>query len=90
MAMKARRKALGLTQQDLADKSGLSLITVNQIERLNRSAEARSLDKIALGLDSSVLEMCATGNLLQVESNQTSRANLARNLRRIRKEKGFS
>lgn len=51
--IKARRSLLGLTQQDLADYSGLSLRLIKQIEAGNGNPSMSTLSKIAdaLGLE---------------------------------------
>lgn len=51
--IKARRSLLGLTQQDLADYSGLSIRLIKQIEAGNGNPSMSTLSKIAdaLGLE---------------------------------------
>jgi transcriptional regulator with XRE-family HTH domain len=44
------REERGLSQQGLADASGVNKATINQIERGRRSPNARTLDKLAAAL----------------------------------------
>lgn len=45
--VRAFRKLKGLTQQELADRSGISLAVLGAVERGNRRSEDQILDKIA-------------------------------------------
>lgn len=45
--IRAFRKLKGLTQQELADRSGISLAVLGAVERGNRRSEDKILDKIA-------------------------------------------
>jgi transcriptional regulator with XRE-family HTH domain len=45
------REERGLTQQGLADASGVNKATINQIERGRRSPNLETLEKLATGLD---------------------------------------
>ncbi|WP_226584237.1 helix-turn-helix domain-containing protein [Acuticoccus sediminis] len=49
-AIQRRRKALGLTQTDLADKAGLRQATISEIER-GEGARLESLMRILAALD---------------------------------------
>lgn len=55
--LRAIRKAQGLTQQDLADRSGLARPTVNQIERDALAVGSKRLARLAAALGVSVLEL---------------------------------
>ena len=55
IALKSRREELGLTQEALAQKSGVNRMTINKIEKLNRAA---SLDLIFKLLDCLGLKIC--------------------------------
>lgn len=52
--VKERRDLRGLTQQELADKAGLSKVTIGQIERGNAEPSTGTLSKIAQALDCSI------------------------------------
>ncbi|GGH39517.1 helix-turn-helix domain-containing protein [Paenibacillus segetis] len=55
--IRAFRKLKGYTQQELADKSGVSLALLGAMERGNRRVEDQILDKIANILDVSLSEL---------------------------------
>lgn len=55
--IRAFRKLKGYTQQELADKSGVSLAVLGAMERGNRHAEDQILNKIANILDVSLSEL---------------------------------
>ena len=48
---KRRRHEMGLSQQDLANRAGLSLQTINQIERGRHRPRPRTLVTLAQALD---------------------------------------
>ena len=56
--IKKRRKELKMTQQDLADKSGLSLNFIGKIEVAFSKPSLDALIDIADALDISVSELC--------------------------------
>ncbi|MEK4508081.1 MULTISPECIES: helix-turn-helix domain-containing protein [Paenibacillus] len=55
--IRAFRKLKGYTQQELADKSGVSLAILGAMERGNRHPEDRILNKIADILNVSLSEL---------------------------------
>jgi len=55
--IRAFRKLKGYTQQQLAEKTGLSLVLIGSIERGNRKATPQIVDKIALALGISSQEL---------------------------------
>lgn len=57
--LRAFRKLKGFTQQELADKTGISLAVLGSIERGNRTAEQDILDTIAhaLGITTQELQL---------------------------------
>lgn len=55
--IRAFRKLKGYTQQELADRAGLSLAVLGAVERGNRGFEDQILDKIANVLEVSVQEL---------------------------------
>ena len=52
-----RRKALGLTQQELADRLGIAATNISSIERGEQNLTIRTLAKLADVLDVSVGEL---------------------------------
>ncbi len=55
--IKARRKALGLTQTDLADRSNVSKAMICDVEAGKKNPTIRLLGQIAAGLDCSISEL---------------------------------
>ncbi len=55
--VRAFRKLKGLTQQELADRSGISLAVLGAVERGNRRSEDQILDKIASVLEIPIEEL---------------------------------
>ena len=52
--IRARRKELNMTQEDLAEKSGLSRITISQLENKKRVPSLDALIRIGTALDLSL------------------------------------
>lgn len=66
--IRARRKALDLTQAELADRSGLSQMSVSLFENDRRNPSLGTLDVLAVHLK------CSTSDLLRVrEEDQHGR-----------------
>ncbi|WP_422659045.1 helix-turn-helix domain-containing protein [Paenibacillus sp. EC2-1] len=59
--IRAFRKLKGLTQQDLAARTGISLAVLGAIERGNRRTEEQILVKIAEALDITIQELKERG-----------------------------
>ncbi|ANY73571.1 helix-turn-helix domain-containing protein [Paenibacillus ihbetae] len=59
--IRAFRKLKGLTQQELAERTGISLAVLGAVERGNRKAEEQVLAKIAEVLEISLQELKAEG-----------------------------
>lgn len=59
--IRAFRKLKGLTQQELAERTGISLAVLGAVERGNRKAEEQILAKIAKVLGISLQELKARG-----------------------------
>lgn len=57
LRIRAFRKLKGYTQQDLADRVGISLAVLGAVERGNRRLEDQILDKIAMVLGVGVAEL---------------------------------
>jgi transcriptional regulator with XRE-family HTH domain len=57
--VKRLRKAQALSQEELADRSGLDRTYISQIERAVKNATFVSLDKIAQGLGVPLTELVA-------------------------------
>ncbi|MBY9082534.1 helix-turn-helix transcriptional regulator [Paenibacillus sp. HN-1] len=55
--IRAFRKLKGYTQQELADRAGISLAVLGAVERGNRRSEDQILDKIAMVLGVGVDEL---------------------------------
>lgn len=60
-SVRAHRRAAGFTQEDLADKLGVSTQWVSEVERGNGTASLDFLYKLAEVLDTSVSELVRTG-----------------------------
>jgi transcriptional regulator with XRE-family HTH domain len=58
-AVRARRLALGLSQEDLAHKAGLDRTYISGIERGVRNPTLKTADRIAHALGSSLRELLA-------------------------------
>ncbi len=58
-AVKCRREALGLTQEDLAEKAGVHRTYLSDIERGSRNLSLRNIERLALALGLSLSELFA-------------------------------
>ena len=88
--LRKRRVMLGLTQQEVAEKSGVSLVTVNQVEGLKRNADLATLEKIASALDTSLNALSAQANGSVDKAKHVSRKILSENIKQLREEYGLS
>lgn len=68
-SVRAHRRAAGLTQEDLADKLGVSTQWVSEVERGNGTASLDFLYKLADVLDTSVSELVRTGEDIPVDND---------------------
>ncbi|CAM4517544.1 transcriptional regulator [Paenibacillus macerans] len=59
--IRAFRKLKGLTQQQLAEKTGVSLAVLGAVERGNRRPDEQILQKIADALNVELAELTAEG-----------------------------
>ena len=57
--IKRLREAQGISQEELADRSGLHRTYVSQVERAVKNATIQSLDRIARGLGVPLTELVA-------------------------------
>jgi transcriptional regulator with XRE-family HTH domain len=57
--IRRRRLALGLTQEDLAGRSGVTVMCINHLECGRRSVKLETVERICEGLDISVTELLA-------------------------------
>lgn len=91
LAMKHRRRQLSLTQAQVADRAGVSLVTVNQIEGLKRTdPEMVSLENIAHALDYNVEDMIILGRKMASFDVEDFRLAVGAELRKIRESRGLS
>jgi transcriptional regulator with XRE-family HTH domain len=63
-AVKVRREALGLTQEDLAEKAGIHRTYLSDVERGTRNLSLVNIERLAEGLSIRLSELFAA-----VESN---------------------
>ncbi|WP_324607963.1 helix-turn-helix domain-containing protein [Paenibacillus durus] len=61
--IRAYRKLKGYTQQELADRAGISLAVLGAAERGNRCLEDQILDKIAIVLEVGVKELTDSSSI---------------------------
>ena len=80
-----------MTQQQVSDKSGVSLPTVNQVEVMKRAEpDISTLEKLAAALNSTVADMLVEGQRILEYDSTFIRTVLARNVRDLRLELGLS
>ena len=58
-AVKVRREALGLTQEDLADKAGIHRTYLSDVERGTRNLSLVNIERLAAGLSILMSELFA-------------------------------
>ena len=58
-AVKVRREALGLTQEDLADKAGIHRTYLSDVERGTRNLSLVNIERLAAGLAIRMSELFA-------------------------------
>ncbi len=63
--IKAARKSRGLTQKQLAEKSGLAVVTIQQYERNLRQPRLENIKKIALALNMLTDDLLSPVNILE-------------------------
>jgi len=63
--LKSRRKRAGISQEQLAEKTGISLTLIRDIERRQANPTLSTLVKIAESFDISVAELLDFNNTLQ-------------------------
>lgn len=56
-AVKARREALGLTQEDLAEKARIHRTYLSDVERGTRNLSLVNIERLAAALDLSISEL---------------------------------
>ena len=59
-AVKVRREALGLTQEDLADKAGIHRTYLSDVERGTRNLSLVNIERLAAGLSIPMSELFVT------------------------------
>jgi DNA-binding XRE family transcriptional regulator len=72
-AVKARRQELGLTQEQLANDSGLHQRWISNIENGKRNPSYASLRRLATGLELSASELIARAERLERKSTASRR-----------------
>jgi transcriptional regulator with XRE-family HTH domain len=91
LAMRQRRKELGISQENLADKIGINAATVNQIENWRRiDPDMDSLEKIAFGLNSTFVLMIQRGRVIAMSEQEDLKAILAEKVFQYRSEFGLT
>jgi len=55
--VKVRREALGLTQEDLADKAGIHRTYLSEVERGTRNHSLVNIERLAAGLSIRICEL---------------------------------
>jgi transcriptional regulator with XRE-family HTH domain len=75
LAVKHRREELGLTQEQLANDSGLHQRWISNVETGKRNPSYASLRRLAAGLEFSTSELLARAE--QVEAGESAAANAA-------------
>lgn len=89
--MKKRRLALNMTQQNVADRSGVSLATVNQIEGMKRGEpDWSSIEKISSALHDSVDNLIWEGKLLSVNEVGEARLALGKKIANVRERREWT
>lgn len=91
VAMKRRRLSLGMTQQEVADRSGISLATVNQIEGFKRAdPDWGSIEKIAHALNDSVDNLIWYGKDVSLDEYDMMRKAVGARIAELRSERGWT
>ena len=67
IALKSKRLELGLTQEDLAEKSGLSTRYISRLECHNQQPNYKFIKALAMGLDVSTSELIIAVELVEKE-----------------------
>ncbi len=68
--IKEKRKEKNLTQKQLADKAGVSLMSIQRYERDERQPTVEVLEKISIALDVPVACIIGLGSITQKTSNE--------------------
>lgn len=56
-AVRSRRMALGISQEELAEKVGLHRTYIGMIERAEKNISLENIEKIAIGLGLSIADL---------------------------------
>ena len=72
--IRERRKVIGYTQKELAEKSGIATVSVQQYERGVRQPRLEQLRRIALALDTTVSELVEPGYWSTVSKEEAAEA----------------
>lgn len=82
------RKTKGLTQQSLAEKAGLQLSYVSDVERGGRNISLETLDKIISALEIAPIEIFSFDNT-EIENDVIEKRMLIESLRALLHERGI-
>lgn len=89
-ALRALRKLEGASQQDVAERSKVSLATVHAVENTARSVNVITLEKIALAFNRSPKQMVELGASLMNQGVPPLRVVFGKNVKERRKLLGYS
>lgn len=89
-ATKKIRNARGLSQQELADLAGVSIVSVNVVERAKRGVSLSTLEKIAHALDNKLSAMIEYGFKLSMKADFSGRDLLGNNVKLLREAAGLT
>lgn len=84
IAAKALRRSRGLSQRDLADLAGVSIVSVNVVEGAKRGVSLSTLEKIALALNNKLSGMIEYGYKLSMQGDFSGRHLLGNNVKILR------
>jgi transcriptional regulator with XRE-family HTH domain len=55
--LRRQRKAMGISQEDLADKAGLHRTYIGSVERGERNVSIDNIERLAIAVDSTVQQL---------------------------------
>ena len=84
--IKKYREQLGITQEKLAEKAGISANMINDIEGCRTWISDKTLIKLATALKVDTYRLFVPQNLSETDINKTATLDLAQDLQKIRKD----